>query len=246
MNGDLTTLRPTALFGVPRVYQRIYQRVMQQMNDAGGLKSSLAHRALASSTAEVRSGNSHFSGLLSNYVFGSIRAKLGLDRCRFIVTSAAPCPPYLQEFFNVLLNGAVIQGYGMTEASCVIGSTRAGDFTRGHVGGPLSCCEVKLVDVPDMNYHSTDQPLPRGEIWVRGPQVFKGYFKEPQLTAEAVTEDGWLRTGDVGRWNRNGSLSIIDRKKNILKLSQGEYVPVEKVESDRTDTHQPADRLGLS
>ena len=233
MNEDLVVLRPTAMFGVPRVFQRIYQRVMSQMDEAGGLKRRLAHQALASSSTELRTGNPHFNGFVSNYVFGKVRAKLGLDRCKVIVTAAAPCPPYLMEFFTVLLNGTVIQGYGMTESSCVISSTRVGDVTRGHVGGPLACCEVKLVDVPDMNYHATDQPLPRGEIWVRGPQLFLGYYKEPGLTAEALTDDGWLRTGDVGRWNANGSLSIIDRKKNILKLAQGEYVPVEKVESDR-------------
>ena len=232
MNEDLTTLRPTALFGVPRVFQRIYQRVMSQMDEAGGIKRRVAHHALSSSMAELRTGNPHFNGFLSNKVFGAVRGKLGLDRCKVIVTGAAPCPPYLIEFFTVVLDATVIQGYGMTETHCVISSTRRGDVTRGHVGGPLNCCEVKLVDVPDMNYHATDQPLPRGEIWVRGPQLFLGYYKEQELTAEALTSDGWLRTGDVGRWNSNGSLSIIDRKKNILKLAQGEYVPVEKVESD--------------
>ena len=235
MNEDLTTLRPTAMFGVPRVFQRIYQRMMSQIDEAGGITRRLAHHAISSSVTELRNGNPHFNGFLANKLFGSIRAKLGLDRCRVIVTGAAPCPPYLIEFFTVLLNATVIQGYGMTETHCVISSTRRGDVTRGHVGGPLACCEVKLVDVPDMNYHATDNPA-RGEIWVRGPQLFKGYHTEQALTDEALTSDGWLRTGDVGRWNSNGSLSIIDRKKNIIKLAQGEYVAVEKVESDSTHT----------
>ena len=246
INEDLTTLRPTAMFGVPRVFQRIYQRVMAQIDDAGGITRRVAHHALSSSVAELRTGNPHFNGFLANKVFGSIRVKLGLDRCRAIVTGAAPCPPYLIEFFQVLLDCKVVQGYGMTETHCIISSTRAGDVTRGHVGGPLACCEVKLVDVPDMNYHATDSP-PRGEIWVRGPQLFKGYYQEQALTDEALTADGWLRTGDVGRWNSNGSLSIIDRKKNILKLAQGEYIPVEKVESDRhytaTQPRSPAAAL---
>ena len=215
----------------------LYQRVMAQINEAGGIKQRVAMHALNSSVASLRTGNPHHNGFLAQKVFGAVRVKLGLDRCKAIVTGAAPCPPYLMEFLTVVLSPVVIQGYGMTETHCVIASTRAGDVARGHVGGPLACCEVKLVDVPDMNYHASDQPFPRGEIWVRGPQLFKGYYAEQALTDEALTADGWLRTGDVGRWNANGSLSIIDRKKNILKLAQGEYVPVEKIESANTATH---------
>ena len=214
MNEDLVTLRPTAMFGVPRVYQRVYQRVMAQIDDAGGLTRRVAHHALSSSVAELRSGNQHPNGFLANKIFGSIRGKLGLDRCKVIVTGAAPCPPYLIEFFTVLLDATVVQGYGMTETHCIISSTRPGDVTRGHVGGPLSCCEVKLVDVADMNYHSTDQPLPRGEIWVRGPQLFKGYYKEQALTDEALTSDGLVahrRCGTVEQQRQPGPSSTARR-----------------------------------
>lgn len=106
------------------------------------------------------------------------------------------------------------------------------NFTCGSVGGPVPCCEIKLVDVPDANYLSTNQPKPQGEIWVRGSSVTaKGYFKQEALSKETLTEDGWLRTGDVGEWNSDGTLSVIDRIKNLVKLSNGEYIALEKLES---------------
>lgn len=104
------------------------------------------------------------------------------------------------------------------------------NFSIGSVGGPVPCCEIKLVDVPEANYLSTNSK-PQGEIYVRGSSVTKGYFKQEALSKEAITEDGWLRTGDVGEWNPDGTLSVIDRIKNLVKLSHGEYIALEKLES---------------
>lgn len=100
----------------------------------------------------------------------------------------------------------------------------------GVVGGPVPAAEIKLVDAKELNYFSTNS-TPQGEIWVRGPAIFKGYFKRPDLDAEAFTSDGWFKTGDIGQWNKDGTLSIIDRLKNLIKLSGGEYIAVEHLES---------------
>ncbi|KAL3631675.1 Long chain acyl-CoA synthetase 7 peroxisomal [Castilleja foliolosa] len=125
----------------------------------------------------------------------------------------------------------VIEGYGMTESSCVISSMEEGDNLTGHVGSPNPACEIKLVDVPEMNYTSEDQPHPRGEICVRGHTIFQTYYKDEVQTREVIDDDGWLHTGDIGLWLPGGRLKIIDRKKNIFKLAQGEYIAPEKIEN---------------
>lgn len=104
-------------------------------------------------------------------------------------------------------------------------------FALGEVGSPVPCVEVKLVDVPELGYFTTNNGRPQGEILIRGPSVTSGYYKQAELTAETLTSDGWLRTGDIGEWNDRGTLTIIDRKKNLVKLSHGEYIALEKVES---------------
>lgn len=92
-----------------------------------------------------------------------------------------------------------------------------GDTRSGHVGVPVPCCALKLVDVPELNYFARDNA---GEICIRGPNVTRGYYMNPEATAEAIDSDGWLHTGDIGVWEEAGTLRVVDRKKNIFKLAQ--------------------------
>jgi long-chain acyl-CoA synthetase len=103
-------------------------------------------------------------------------------------------------------------------------------FGYGHAGPPSPACEIKLVDVPEANYFSTNE-TPQGEVWIRGAPVTKGYWKRDDLTSEILADGGWLQTGDIGEWKKNGALAVIDRKKNLVKLSNGEYIALEKLES---------------
>jgi long-chain acyl-CoA synthetase len=226
---DLLCIRPTMLCGVPRVFDKMYKKIFGGVADASFIKRWLFNSGYSTQCENVRKSAPR-SEFYDNKIFKPLaEAKLGLDRCRLIITGAAPCPPYLMEFLKVCIDCIVVQGYGMTESSAGATFQLQTDPNTGHVGPPLPCNEIKLVDVPEMGYHSSDKPYPRGEVCVRGSNVFQGYYKAPDKTAETLV-DGWLHTGDIGRWNPNGSLSIIDRKKNIFKLSQGEYVAAEKIE----------------
>lgn len=161
-------------------------------------------------------------------VFAPLRTRMGLGSVRVIITGAAPMAPYLAEFLKVVSGVPVLEGYGMTEACAATSIGKVSDIKLGQTGPPVCAVEVRLESIEDMGYHCTD-PHPRGEVCVRGPAVFAGYWKDEESTKAAII-DGWLHTGDVGRFNPDGTLSIIDRKKNLFKLSQGEYIAIEKVE----------------
>jgi long-chain acyl-CoA synthetase len=132
-------------------------------------------------------GWSFFSGktpspIWDRLVFNKVKMVLG-GRVRCLFSGASPISPDVLDFLRICFGGFVSEGYGMTESSCVIAGSQEGDNTSGHVGPPNPACEVKLVDVPEMEYSSDDKPYPRGEICVRGPLVFKGYFKDEIQTS---------------------------------------------------------------
>lgn len=125
----------------------------------------------------------------------------------------------------------IIEGFGQTETIAPVTTTNFLDPEAGHIGGPFSCCVFKTEDIPEMEYSANDKPYPRGELCIKGPVVFQGYYKNEEKNKEAFDEDGWLHTGDVVEIWENGTLKIIDRKKNLFKLSQGEYISPEKLEN---------------
>ena len=110
-----------------------------------------------------------------------------------------------------------IIGYGLTETCGMTAITTPDYWSLGSSGVLGPSTELKLQDQPDLGYVTSSSP-PRGEIWIRGPNVFAGYFKHPELDAESITDDGWFKTGDIGQWEADGTLSIIDRVKNLVSM----------------------------
>ncbi|KAI8054543.1 hypothetical protein BDF22DRAFT_742476 [Syncephalis plumigaleata] len=226
---DVAELRPTVFVSVPRLFNRIYDKVWGGVKAKGGIAAYLFNTAYRQKLRGLRRGTvTHW--LWDRLVFGTVRSKLG-GRVRLLLSGSAPISPDVIDFLRVCFSADVYEGYGQTETAAGLSLTVRGDCESGHIGAPFPCCEVKLVDLPEMNYTSADKPYPRGEICVRGNQVFREYYKLPEKTAETLDADGWCRTGDVGQWDDKGRLQIIDRAKNIFKLAQGEYIAPERIEN---------------
>jgi len=225
---DLQACRPTIFPAAPRVLNKIYDKIQGGFAAAGGFKKKLFDKAIAVKTHNLITKGELKHGLYDRLLFNKIARGLGMDHIRILVSGSAPLSRTVMNFYRIVLGCPVVEGYGQTEGAAAATVSMPEDMmTAGHVGVPSAAVEIVLMDVPEMGYLHTDtlhkrQPCQgRGEILVRGPVVFKGYYKDHEKTRETVDEDGWLHSGDVGLWTMQGQLQIIDRKKNIFKLSQG-------------------------
>ncbi|XP_029572998.1 long-chain-fatty-acid--CoA ligase 1 [Salmo trutta] len=222
---DIKTLKPTLFPVVPRLLNRIYDKILGSVTSP--LRRAVLHYAVRRKQAELSSGVVRNNSLWDRLVFNRIQANLG-GNLRFILTASAPISPTVLSFLRATLGCLIFEGYGQTECTAGCTFSMPGDWSAGHVGAPLPCAMVKLIDIPDMNYYAKNG---EGEICIRGHSVFRGYLKDEEKTTEVLDSDGWLHSGDVGQWLPNGTLRIIDRKKHIFKLSQGEYIAPEKIEN---------------
>uniref|UniRef100_A0A0D9V466 Long-chain-fatty-acid--CoA ligase n=1 Tax=Leersia perrieri TaxID=77586 RepID=A0A0D9V466_9ORYZ len=229
---DIGELKPTVFCAVPRVLDRIYGGLQDKVSTGGFLKKTLFNVAYKYKQGNMMKGSRHeeAAAIFDKLVFTKVKRGLG-GRVRLILSGAAPLSNHVEEFLRVVTCSLVLQGYGLTE-------TCAGSFVSlpnnmsmlGTVGPPVPYVEVCLESVPEMGYDALSKESPRGEICIRGDTLFSGYYKREDLTKEVLV-NGWFHTGDIGEWQPDGSMKIIDRKKNIFKLSQGEYVAVENLEN---------------
>ncbi|VAH62235.1 unnamed protein product [Triticum turgidum subsp. durum] len=222
---DIGTLKPTILCAVPRVLDRA------KISAGGFIKSTMFNLAYKFKQFRMMRGAKHneAAAICDKVVFSKVKEGLG-GNVRVILSGAAPLATHVEEYLRVVTCAHVLQGYGLTE-------TCAGSFVSlpnqmsmiGTVGPPVPNIDARLESVPDMNYDALAS-TPRGEICIKGETLFSGYYRREDLTEEVLV-DGWFHTGDIGEWQPDGSMKIIDRKKNIFKLSQGEYVAVENLEN---------------
>ncbi|XP_009276146.1 PREDICTED: long-chain-fatty-acid--CoA ligase 5 isoform X2 [Aptenodytes forsteri] len=225
LTDDMKTLKPTLFPVVPRLLNRIYDKI--QSSAKSPVKRCLLNFAVIVKMAEIKQGIIRNDSIWDQLIFKKVQETMG-GRVRIMVTGAAPISPSVLTFLRAALGCQIFEAYGQTECSAGCTFSMPGDWTTGHVGAPLACNIIKLDDVEEMNYFSSNN---EGEVCIKGSNVFKGYLKDPEKTAEAIDKDGWLHTGDIGKWLPNGTLKIIDRKKNIFKLAQGEYIAPEKIEN---------------
>lgn len=228
---DLQELKPTIFCAVPRVYDRIYTGILAKVSSSGLIRKKLFDYAYDYKLANLEKGfpQDKAAPLMDRLVFEKTKLALG-GRIRALSSGAAPLPKHVEEFLRVTSCSTLSQGYGLTESCGGCFSSVGNVFSMmGTVGIPMPSIEARLESVPDMGYDALSS-TPRGEICLRGTTLFSGYHKRQDLTNDVMV-DGWFHTGDIGEWQPNGAMKIIDRKKNIFKLSQGEYVAIENVES---------------
>ena len=210
-------VHPTLIVAVPRVYEKVYNTVQ---NKAHGLKRKLIARALsvgAENRQTILRGEKPSSlswKIADKLVFSKIRAGLG-GRATMFVSGGAPLGKEIATWYADI-GIRIHEGYGLTETSPVIALNNPINHRIGTVGKPMSNVEVKIAD--------------DGEVLVRGPSIFKGYWKMPEETA-AVFEDGWFKTGDIGHLDEDGYLSITDRKKDLIKTSGGKFIAPQPIEN---------------
>lgn len=229
---DLEALKPTIFVGVPRVFARFQQRIDENVAKASFLKRKLFTMGYGHQVrAEQKPGLFHRSIIWDTIVFNKVKGQL-LPNAKLVVTGSAPMSAQTNDYLKVCLNCPVVQGYGLTETVGGMNCSIPGKSASGTCGGPLPGVEVKLADLPEMGYLSSDKPYPRGEVCLRGAIIFKGYYENEEATKDAFDEEGFFKTGDVGQWLDDGCLQIIDRAKNLFKLSQGEYVSPETLEQE--------------
>ena len=233
---DISILGPTLLFTVPRVLQTIRMKVFDGFNALGGIKKKLAYKAYHAKLENYKKYGVITHTLYDPLIFKKIRAMFG-NRIRAVLCASAPMPKDLADDFKVFLSVPVIEGLGMTELSGSAFATNFHDLTNYTTGGVIGGAKMIIKSVPDLGYTINDiidgVNCPAGEICLKGPLVFKGYYKNDEENEKAFDKDGYFHTGDVGRIfpNYGNGLKVVDRVKEIFKLSQGEYIIPAKLES---------------
>jgi long-chain acyl-CoA synthetase len=225
--GDIREFKPTILVGVPAVWESVKKGIVGKVNAGSFIVRNMFWGAMAAKQFMMTTGVPGV-GILDSVVFKKVKDATG-GRLRICMNGGGPIAEDTQKFISLAIT-PMISGYGLTETTAMgaLQDPLAWDpTTLGDIPGSI---EIKLVDFAEAGYYSTNSP-PQGEIWIRGASVTDGYLDNEKETKDAITTDGWFMSGDIGQFNANGHLQIIDRKKNLVKTLNGEYIALEKLES---------------
>jgi len=223
LTNDLQALQPTIICGVPRVWNRIVDTMKAKIQALPKLKQLLINSSIKMKLKAIKSGKPH-SEILDLVVFKSFISVLG-GRVRLIVSGGAPILPEVYDFLRATITPNVVQGYGLTEVAAGLAVQEIPPLTPSDTGAVSITSDVKLRAVEGLQYNPRGSPM-CGEILVRGPHVFKGYYKDEKQTNDCMVDGEWFATGDIGMITSSGVVQIIDRAKQLVKLSQGEYLSI--------------------
>ena len=224
---EIQMVRPVVIAAVPRVYQKLYEGITGKISGMAWYKRALFWAAYAWRRSALNSGG-YFT--YADGVFAAIRKQFG-GEVAIALNGGAPIPRDICEFFHVTLTHEFYDGYGMTETTAAGIRSQSCD-TLDNIGllTPFYNTEMKILSVPEMGYLATDEP-PRGELLIRGPQIAcLGYYNDAAATRQAFDDEGYVHTGDIVALVQPSKVRIIDRRKNMFKLAQGEYVSGESIE----------------
>ncbi|XP_023342990.1 long-chain-fatty-acid--CoA ligase 4 [Eurytemora carolleeae] len=230
--GDTTVLKPTFMACVPLILDRIYKGIHENVRKKGDFTEKLFDFCVRYKMAAAERGE--ITPVMDRLIFRAVRNLIG-GRVRVILTGGAPLSPESHDYIRTCMGCPVLQGYGLTETCACATLMPLGDHSTGRVGPPVTGVNIRLENWEEGNYRVTDKPRPRGEILIGGGSITTGYYKNPEKTAEDYFTDNsgrrWFKSGDIGQMEPDGTLKIIDRKKDLVKLQFGEYVSLGKVES---------------
>jgi len=220
---NLAVVRPTIMAGVPRVFEKVYNRVVTGAREGGGLKYKIFQWALdvGGRVSRLRQQGGQPSGALAfqhrladKLVYSKLKARLG-GRLRFLISGGAPLSRPIAEFFHSC-DILILEAYGLTETSAGSTGNRPESYKFGTVGRAFKGVEARIAE--------------DGEIMLRGRNIMRGYYNLPEATAEALEPDGWFHTGDVGQIDADGFITITDRKKDILVTAGGKNIAPQNIE----------------
>ncbi len=220
---NMLEIKPTMMLAVPRIYEKIYARVISQVDDGSAIKKKIFYWAVGIgrevSLAKREKREVPFKTLLQyrlayKLVFSKLQEKMG-NRIRFMVSGGAPISKEILEFFHAA-GILILEGYGLTETTAGVFFNNPYKYNFGTVGLPIGDVEVKIAD--------------DGEILIKSKKIFKEYFQNPEATKESL-ENGWFHTGDIGAVDSEGFLRITDRKKDMIKTAGGKMIAPQKIEN---------------